>query len=141
MGRAATSHLVTFLSDKTPNTPTGLLPDLSEKVITEAGCVDTARLRVFSWSPLLSDRRDSPPPHPNLQLVQVFDPPEIELLPSTASYVILSPPAGLDPVADKTRQKCSELSVFISEIPWREFKPRRPNVWYPRNQNNACNLG
>lgn len=68
---------------------------------------------------------------PNLQLVQVFDPPpppEIELLPSTASYVILSPPAGLDPVADKTRQKCSELSVFISEIPWREFKPRRPNA-------------
>lgn len=65
---------------------------------------------------------------PTCSRFKFLTPPEIELLPSTASYVILSPPAGLDPVADKTRQKCSELSVFISEIPWREVKPRRPNV-------------
>lgn len=45
---------------------------------------------------------------------------EIELLLGTVNHAIVSAPMELYQVADKLWQKCLELSVMISEMPWHE---------------------
>lgn len=55
--------------------------------------------------------------------------PEIELLLGTVNDVTVLAPMEMYQVSNKIWQKCFEVSVMISKMPWREIKRSMCSYW------------